>query len=71
MKISSIKIILLSLVLFSKIQGKCQSKNSDTVVIGSYISSIHNINIPNNYVEADIYLWCKYNPKKNILLKTN
>lgn len=64
MKISSIKIILLLLVLFSKIQGKCQSKNSDTVIIGSYISSIHNINIPNNYVEADIYLWCRYNPHK-------
>jgi hypothetical protein len=64
MKISFIKIILLLLVLFSKNQGKCQSKNSDTVVIGSYISSIHNINIPDNYVEADIYLWCRYNPQK-------
>lgn len=64
MKLSSVKSILLLLVLFSKIQGKCQSKNSDTVVIGSYISSIHNINIPDNYVEADIYLWCRYSPQK-------
>jgi hypothetical protein len=64
MKISSLKFILFLLVLFTKVQSKCQSTNPDTVVIGSYISSIHNIDIPNNCVEADIYLWCRYNPQK-------
>jgi hypothetical protein len=67
MKKSFIKIILFSLLFFSKNQGKCQNKTADTVLIGSYISSIHNINIPNNYVEADIYLWCRYNPQKKYI----
>jgi hypothetical protein len=67
MKISFVKTVLLLLVLFSKNQVKCQNKSADTVLIGSYVSSIHNINVPNNYVEADFYLWCRYNPKKKYL----
>jgi len=39
-----------------------QSQNStiDTIEIGAYISSIHNFDLINNSVSADIYLWCLY-----------
>lgn len=43
------------------IEGRSQqSASPDTVKIGAYITSMHNFDIANNSIAADIHLWCIY-----------
>lgn len=56
-----INIYLVSIFLLQNVaEALCQEQNSDTVVIGAFVSSIHDFDITNNTINADIHLWCLY-----------
>ena len=45
--------------------GVALSQNQiDTVKIGAYISSLHDFDITENTINADIYLWCLYSDER-------
>ena len=37
-----------------------KTNSPDTVLIGAYVSSLHDFDIANNSINADIHLWCLY-----------
>jgi len=55
------KFILIYFTLFYHINLYAQISKPDTVKIGAFISSLHNFDIANNSVNADIHIWCIYN----------
>jgi hypothetical protein len=57
------KILLLLLILLTIDAGSVYGQDNapDSVLIGSYVSSLNNFDIANNSISADIHLWCLYN----------
>ena len=53
--------IILILLLFYNCDTFSQNNKVDTVKIGAFISSLHDFDIGNNTINADIHLWCLYN----------
>jgi len=37
-----------------------QTNSLDTVIVGAYVSSLHDFDIASNSINADIHLWCLY-----------
>ena len=46
--------------IYSKEINQSDSLKSDTVLIGAFVSSIHDFKISDNTINADIHLWCIY-----------
>ena len=58
-----ISLLLLSLVLILPNQSLAEEKTSDTVRVGIYITSIHNIDFKEKEYTTNFWLWLKYKNK--------
>ncbi|MFZ9236425.1 MAG: hypothetical protein ACO22X_09420 [Algoriphagus sp.] len=52
-------IITLGLLLVSNLSF-ARTNSPDTVLIGAYVSSLHDFDIASNSINADIHIWCLY-----------
>ncbi len=56
------KYFLISLLFFSGAFNflTARTNSPDTVLVGAYVSSLHDFDIASNSINADIHLWCLY-----------
>ena len=58
MRKQNILILLCFIVSFNLFRA--QTNPPDTVLVGAYVASLHDFDIANNSINADIHLWCLY-----------
>lgn len=58
MRKHNVLILLCFIVSFNLFRA--QTNPPDTVLVGAYVSSLHDFDIANNSINADIHLWCLY-----------